>query len=222
MFIAVQKRLTIETYYFRKLSLKARNLVVSYILQGAAYPLIGTFVNAYIWRTQGNIISVAAYNIGNFISLPIFFYLNGVLLKRFKLSILYLIGASLSASAAVFVVYFKSFNPVNYLFYGLMYGVGFGLYWANRNYLTFKETESENRNYFIGLNFSIDTLTGIVIPGVTGWLLVVGQNLGLYNIESSYKVMIIIAFVLNFLSGFIVYKDQYEGPVIDKIFHKHA
>lgn len=95
-----------EVNHFKSLPQKARDLLVSYFYFGATYPLIGTFINAFIWRKQGDIISLAFYNIGNTIMLPIIFYFNGHLLKKFKITHLYFFGAILTALIPIMVVFF--------------------------------------------------------------------------------------------------------------------
>ena len=206
-----------EINHFKSLPQKARDLLVSYFYFGATYPLIGTFINAFIWRKQGDIISLAFYNIGNTVALPISFYLNGLLLKRFKITHLYFIGALITALIPITVVFFPKSSVWSYLIFGLLFGTGYGLYWANRNYLTFKQTESHNRNYFLGLNFSLNMITGIVVPLIAGWFIFLASKFNIISLSQSYQITILFAFVLLFLSGLMVVKDEYQSPSISHI-----
>ncbi len=209
----ILNRLTKEKEHFQKLSVSAQKLAISYVLQGAAYPLVSTFINAFIWQQQQDPASVALYNLGNFVGLPITFYINGLLLRKFKINQLYFVGAILIAISAVLVIFYRQFQPIYYLTYGCIYGIGNGFYWANRNFLTLKETKSHERNYFIALNYSLDTVTSIIIPFIIGWLIVLWTN--------SYQVMIILAFLLFFGAGFVVLKNQYASPLVPFITIKH-
>ncbi len=209
MFIRINK----EIEHFQKLSESAQKLAVSYFLQGAAYPLVSTFINAFIWRQQQEPASVALYNLGNFIGLPLTFYINGLLLRKFKINQLYFIGAILTAISAALVIFYQQFSPIYYLIYGCIYGIGNGFYWANRNFLTLKETKSHERNYFIGLNFSVDTVTSIIIPFIIGWLIVLWSN--------SYQMMIVLAFLMFLGAGLVVLKNHYASPVVPFIFVKN-
>jgi YQGE family putative transporter len=201
-----------EIKHLQILSAKARRLILSYTFQGAAYILIHTLINAYIWRYEGDIIAIIKYNFGNFISLPVAFYLNGILLKKIRINNLYLIGSCLVGFGAMLVVSFSKFFP-SYLLFGLIYGLGSGFYWANRNYLTISQTESNNRNYFIGLNFSLDTITSIIIPFLAGWFIFFGNQIG----SRPYIIIILIAFLLLLLAGIIVNRDEYSQPEINKM-----
>ncbi len=206
-----------EINHFKSLPQKARDLLVSYFYFGATYPLIGTFINAFIWRKQGDIISLAFYNIGNTIMLPLIFYLNGHLLKKFKITHLYFFGAILTALIPIIVVFFPKTTAWSYLVFGLLFGTGYGLYWANRNYLTFKQTKSHNRNYFLGLNFSLNMITGIVVPLIAGWFIFLASKFNIISLSQSYQITILFAFVLLFLSGLMVVKDEYQSPSISHI-----
>lgn len=202
-----------ELSHFRSLPQKARDLLISYLYFGATYPLIGTFVNAFIWRKQGDIVSLAFYNIGETIMLPIAFYLNGYLLKKFKITYLYFFGAILTALIPITIVFFPTTTAWSYLIFGLLFGVGYGMYWANRNYLTYKETASHNRDYFLGLNFSFNTLTGIFVPLIVGWFIFFVPFKG-------YQISMLFAFVLLLLAGLKIVKDEHQPPEISKIIIK--
>lgn len=216
----ITKFIAAEKNYFYSLPQKAQSLIISYLLQGAAYPLLSIFINAYIWRSGENITSVALYNLGMFTTLPVIFYLNGFLLRKFKITALYFFGCSIITFGAICVIFFSKFNPLYYFLYGCFYGIGMGFYWANRNFLTLQETQSSNRNYFIGLNFSLDTLTSILVPFIAGWFIVLGNYLGLYTITQSYVVLIIFAFILLLSAGLIVLKNQYVTPEKSGLFLK--
>jgi len=199
-----------ELSHFRSLPQKAKDLLISYLYFGATYPLIGTFMNAFIWRKQGNIVSLAFYNIGETIMLPIIFYLNGYLLKNFKITYLYSFGAILTALIPITVVFFPTTTAWSYLVFGLLFGIGYGIYWANRNYLTYKETASHNRDYFLGLNFSFNTLTGIFVPLIVGWFIFFVPFKG-------YQISMLFALVFLLLAGLKIVKDEHQSPEISHV-----
>jgi len=199
-----------ELSHFLSLSQKARDLLVSYLYFGTTYTLIGTFMNAFIWRKQGDIVSLAFYNIGETTMLPLIFYFNGYLLKKFKITHLYFFGAILTALIPITIVFFPTTTALSYLVFGLLFGVGYGMYWANRNYLTYKETTSHNRDYFLGLNFSFNTLTGVFIPLIIGWFIYFVPFKG-------YQISMLFAFVLLLLAGLKIVKDEHRSPEISHV-----
>lgn len=209
-----------EIKYFYTLPQSARRLLLSYLLHGAASPLVTTFINSYIWRREGEILPIAFYNFGNYVALPIIFYINGILLKYIKINKLYILGSCSIALSSLLVIFFTKLDPIYYFLYGFVYGIGNGFYWANRNYITLKGTESGNRNYFIGITFSLDIITSVAVPFLIGWFLISGQSLGITSIESTYKLMVLISAVLLFFSGLTVYKGTYENPEFKNIMVK--
>ncbi len=198
-----------ELEHFRALPQKARDLLLSYFYFSASYPLITIFINAFIWKKEGSITSLALYNIGNTIMLPIIFYANGLLLKKFKSNFLYFFGAVMTAVIPAIVILLPQMNSFSYFVFGFLFGAGYGMYWANRNYFTYQETASHNRNYFLGINFSANTITGILVPITLGWFI--------YLVPQGYQISIVFAFILLFLSGLKVVRDRYQSPTISHI-----
>lgn len=206
------KMLKKEIDHFRNLPVKLQQLLLSFFFYSAAYPMISVFINAYIWRNDSNLISLTILRLGQFVSVPFFFLLNGFLLKRYKIGTLYFFGSVVIAISALLITFFKNASLANYLFIGVMLGLGAGLYWSNRNYLTLKETDENNRSYFFGLSFSISTIIGLIVTFLIGWLIVFGL---------SYQILFFVAFVLIILSGYEVLKNSHNNPSIGSFFVVH-
>lgn len=210
----IKARMSIELEKFKLLSPKARNLILSYFFQGASNPILGTFMNAFIWKIEGDFYSVAMFNLGNTIGLPITFLINGLLLRIYHIGVLYTFGSITLGLAVILVVVLAKIGIVNYLIFGIIFGVGYGLYWSNRNYLTLRQTKTHNRNYFLGINFTIDTATSIAVPFLVGWFIYLGGKVGM----ETYLINAVIAFLLLTVSGFFVLKGKYETPSVARVF----
>jgi YQGE family putative transporter len=202
-----------EISHFKNLPKKAQTLLISFFFYSTAYPIISIFVSAFIWRNNYNISYLIYFRIGQFLIVPLSFLLGGILLKIFKINLLYFIGALLIAISSVLIIFLKNDTVVGFLTMGVLLGIGAGLYWVNRNYFTLKETNDENRNYFFGLLFSFATLIGLIVTLLVGWLIVFGM---------SYQLLIAIAFILIFFSGFIILKGDYETPKIGRLFIRNS
>jgi len=198
-----------EISHFKNLPKKAQELLISFFFYSAAYPMISIFISAFIWKNNNNISYLIFFRIGQFFITPLAFLLGGILLKVVKIDTLYFIGALFIATSSVLIIFLKNNSALAFVYMGILLGIGAGLYWVNRNYLTIKETNEENRSYFFGLLFSFATLIGLIVTLLTGWLIVFGM---------SYQLLIVIAFVLIFFSGFIVLKSNHETPKIGKFF----
>lgn len=198
-----------EISHFKNLPKKAQTLLISFFFYSTAYPMISVFISAFIWKNNNNISDLIFFRASQFLVTPFAFLLGGILLKVIKIKTLYFIGALLIAVSSVLIIFLKNDSPLAFVYMGLLLGIGAGLYWVNRNYLTMKETNDENRSYFFGLLFSFATLIGLIVTFSVGWLIVFGI---------SYQLLIIITFILIIFSGLTVFKNDHETPKIGKLF----
>ena len=198
-----------EILHFKNLPKKAQELLISFFFYSTAYPIISVFINAFIWKNDYNISYLIFFRIGQFLVVPLAFIIGGILLRVAKINTLYFIGAIFIAVSSVLTIFLKNKTIVDFLIMGIILGVGTGLYWVNRTYLTVKETNDDNRSYFFGLLFSFTTLIGFVVTLLVGWLIVFGL---------SYQLLMASAFILIIFSGLVVLKMDLESPKIGRLF----
>lgn len=218
MFQRIAKRLKTEKLHFDSLGDVVKHLLLSYGLYLVSYPIIGIFINAYFWRQTEDITLIAAYNLGFFIALPLGFYLNGLLLKRVHILKLYWIGTVLQGVAAFLAIFMPTLSFDKVLAYGLIYGIGGGLYWGNKNYITLKITKGRNRLYYNSLESSIDLIINIVMPILLGWIIVFGEHVHLYTPDSAYRVLMVATLFMLGLSGYILQSADIYSEKITNIF----
>ncbi|MBU0976302.1 MAG: MFS transporter [Patescibacteria group bacterium] len=206
-----------EINHFYKLRTSARKLLSSYILIGVASSALLTFIDAYIWRDTNDAVAVALFNLAFFIVLPVGFYINGLLLKRFLIGSLYRGGLIIIGLTITLLIFYSRCTYPFVIVYGFVYGLGQAFYWANRNCLTLEKTRDSDRNYFSGLELSVDTLINIVFPALIGWMIVLGQRFDLYSIKVSYLILAIVGMYLLVKAGNIVVKERYNNPKIGSL-----
>lgn len=214
----ILSRARIEYRHFVSLSTDARKVLISYAFFLVTYPMIFVFVNAYLWRDSGDINTLIWYNLANFVGIPLGFYLNGLLLRHFHIKKLYALGALLQGVAPLLVIFSPATSMLHLVVYGFLFGVGGGFYWANKNYLTLKATRGSNRIYYNSLERIVDLSAAIVAPVVAGYLIIAGEGLGLYSIESGYRVTILLALLLLVISGAIVASANIGDMQASKLF----
>lgn len=197
-----------ESLHFKSLPQKAQNLIVSFFFMSVSYPILGTFMNAFIFKNTNNILVFILYFLGQFTGLTLAFFLNGILLKKINIKYLYFVGTFLLGIITLLMVFFVGHSFKEFFIYGIIFGIGGGLHWGNRNYITLNETHEKNRNYFVGLNYSLDILTSVMISFVVGWLLVWGL---------SYQALMSLVFIFLFISGYIILKSDYQSPSINRL-----
>jgi YQGE family putative transporter len=189
-------------------------MILSYALYLAAYPLIATFMNAYLWRSSGNLWSIVVYNLGYVIGIPVAFYINGKLLAKCHVLKLYFFGALLQAITPCLVLYFPSNGLTGLFVYGCMYGIGAGLFWGNKNYLDLQITRGTNRVYYVSIGQIFDLLMNVIIPMMAGWFIVLMTPAYITLSFTAYKIIMIVAFVLLFFSGLVMQLTSIKQIVI--------
>jgi len=216
------QRVATEKQHFDDLGEVVKHLLYSYVLYLISYPIMGVFINAYFWRQTQDITLIAAYNLGFFIALPVGFYINGLLLRSMHILKLYWLGAVMQGVAAFLAIYIPSLSFTTVLVYGLIYGIGGGLYWGNKNYITLKITRGRNRLYYNNLESALDLVINIVMPVIVGWLIVFGEHSYPYSAELAYKILILLAVILLCISGYILQSANIQSEKITDITIKHA
>ncbi len=200
----IARRIKIELSHFIALPETARLLTLSYFLRSIAYPLMSIFTGAFIWRTSSDITLLIVYYLGNFLALPTMFSVNRLLLKRIALQNLYLLGTILAGFGPILVIFQRHETLLSYFLYGCLYGIGSGLYWANRNFLTLTHTTSQIRSYFTGLQFTLSTLASMIVPPLAGWLVVFTPN--------GYEILVITASLIFLTSGLVIRRTTFAQP----------
>ena len=77
--------------------------------------------------------------------------------------------------SGVSMVFMMSLDEINYfglVSAGLIMGMSFGFYWANRDYLVIATTTDRARNFYYGFETFTYTLTAAIVPVIIGWYLV--------------------------------------------------
>lgn len=206
-----------ELKHYGAMPHKTRVLVASFALRSIASPLFSLFINSFIWRSTSSFSNVAIYNLGFFVFLPLGFLVNGLLLRRMRITVLHLIALFISTITVLLVVFFSGTHTWHFLVYGLLYGFGSGIYWANRNYLSYQETKKEQRNYYFSIISVIESLIVLVATFFTGWAIEFGDYTDLYTPTTAYWVFSVLASIILILSGLIILKTDFKSPKVGKI-----
>jgi YQGE family putative transporter len=93
---------------------------------------------------------------------------------------------------------------------GLIMGMSFGFYWANRDTLVLDVTDDGNRNYYYGLETFLYTIIAVVMPFAIGWF-IHAQN-GEAQVHKAYLEIVGIAFCITILASLICLRGRFENP----------
>lgn len=191
-----------------------RILLITNLIYAMVLPVLDIFVGAYIMRGTQNPSLVAFYQLAVYTGIPLTFLFNGFLLNRFKIANLYSLGMLLSGLSMIFMMTLKEMTMVGVGAAGLIMGVSFGFFWANRDFLALDTTNDSNRNYYFGLETFFYTLTFIVVPFVIGWFLGLSDKLEWFggNMSFAYQMVTAGVIVLTILSSVVIHQEKFRNP----------
>ncbi len=202
-----------EYDFFLSMPRDMRVLLITNIIYALVLPVIDIFVGAYIMRSSDEPILVAIYQLAAYTGIPLTFLINGFLLNKIKIAHLYSFGMLLSGVSMVFMMTLGEVDAPGVAIAGLIMGMSFGFFWANRDFLALNTTNDENRNYYYGLETFFYTLTFIIVPVIIGWFLISsGRWSWIGNIGNAYKIVTLVVFLLTIFSSIIIHREKFSNP----------
>ena len=142
--------ITKERAAFNVFGADAKRMLFINLIYHLAFPFIIVFGSAFVLRvTGGNNALAIIYNWGFFIGLIIGYLLNGQLMKLgINIRPLFVVGMMLSVVPLSILMFFGREAGYGVILYGTAMGIGNGIYWSCRNFLTMLVTTDANRNFF--------------------------------------------------------------------------
>jgi len=196
------------------------NLIYAFVL-----PVIDIFVASYIMRNSNDPSKVMMYQLAIYTGIPITFFINGFLLNTVNIKKLFSLGMLLSGVSMVYMMSLDEISYTGLISAGLIMGMSFGLYWANRDYLVLATTTDKTRNFYYGLDTFFYTLTAVIVPIIIGWYLMNGSDSTTNeSVNSGYRVVTGVVFIFTILASIVFHFGDYEKPRNEKFlyfkFHK--
>jgi MFS transporter, YQGE family, putative transporter len=180
-------------------SANARKFIASNLLFSLFGPFYLIFSNTFIFSsTKGNLEMNLLYCIFNFAGIIAGFVTTGYASARIHIKLLLLGGAWLCFLTIVlmFTMPQRNMSWVGISFYGTFTGLGVGIYWSARNYLTLVLTNKTNRDFFSGIDFIFISLGRVITPFVIGIYIGSGIKMGWFSPAFAYQSTLLLAFLL--------------------------
>lgn len=202
----------------------AKILILTNVIYAFVLPVIDIFVASYIMRNSNDPSKVIFYQLAIYTGIPITFFINGYLLNRVNIKRLFSLGMMLSGVSMVFMMSLEVINYFGLVMAGLIMGMSFGLYWANRDYLVLATTKDRTRNFYYGLETFFYTIIASIVPVIIGWYLMTGNGESNEGINSGYRVVTGVVFIITIVASIVFHFGTYEKPKSEKFlyfkFHK--
>jgi len=209
---------------FKDFSRSAKILIATNVIYAFVLPVIDIFVASYIMRNSHDPAKVMFYQLAIYTGIPITFYINGYLLNKINIKRLFSLGMILSGVSMVFMMSLDEINYFGLVSAGLIMGMSFGFYWANRDYLVIATTTDRARNFYYGFETFTYTLTAAIVPVIIGWYLVSGNGESNEGINTGYRVVTGVVFIITIIASIVFHFGKYEKPKSEKFlyfkFHK--
>lgn len=207
-------KLTRELQFFNEHPRGMRVLLLTNLIYALVLPIIELFIGAYIMRNSSDISLVVVFQLALYTGIPATFMINGFLLNKIHISKLYSFGMLLSGISMTAMMMLKNLDTVGVFAAGLIMGLSYGFFWANRDYLALATTTDKNRNYYYGLETFFYTLTFIIVPFCAGVFIATTQKLEWFagNVNVAYYFLTGFVFILTVIASLLVHKGNFTNP----------
>lgn len=208
------QKLVHEVKFFQSHPLGMRTLLLTNLIYALVMPIVELFVGAYIMRNSEDISLVVIFQLAVYTGIPLTFMINGFLLNTFPIARLYSLGMLLSGVSMFAMMSLNNLDTVGVFFAGLIMGLSYGFFWANRDFLALNTTKDGNRNYYYGIETFFYTITGIVVPLAAGAFIATTEKNAWFggNVNVAYYVLTAGVFMLSVFASVMVHQGQFQNP----------
>ena len=207
-------QLTKELSFFKGHPLSMKALLLTNLIYGMVTPIIELFIGAYIMRNSEDISLVVIFQLAVYTGIPLTFMINGFLLNYLPISRLYSLGMLLSGVSMTAMMMLNNLSTFGVFMAGLIMGLSYGFFWANRDFLALNTTKDGNRNYYYGIETFFYTVTGIGIPLLAGGFIAATDKGGWFsgNVNVAYYIITAFVFALSAFASVLVHNGQFQNP----------
>ena len=208
------EKLAHEYRHFLSYPRDMRILLLTNLIYAFVLPVIDIFVGAYVYRNSRDPTMVVIYQLAAYTGIPFTFLINGFLLQRVNIKWLYSAGMLLSGVSMAVMMSLGELSMAGVGVVGLIMGMSFGLFWANRDFLALSTTNDSNRNYYYGVETFFYTNTYVLVPFIIGWFIAGTGEWGWFGGDpnTAYRIVTGFVFLLTIFSSIVVHLGQFENP----------
>ncbi|MBU6219011.1 MAG: MFS transporter [Bacteroidetes bacterium] len=191
-----------------------RVLLLTNLIYGLVGPIIELFIGAYIMRNSSDISLVVIFQLAVYTGIPLTFMINGFLLNRIKIAWLYSFGMLLSGISMFAMMLLQQLDTMGVFLAGLIMGLSYGFFWANRDFLALNTTNDGTRNYYYGIETFFYTITGILVPLAAGAFIGATDKNGWFggHVNTAYYILTAIVFVMSTFASILVHRGEFVNP----------
>ncbi len=185
--------------------------IVSYNSFNFANGLVGSFLNILFFNA-GNIVTVIEYQLAYQISQLLSFVLSGIMANYIPTKFIYSLSSPLRAVSLIGSVLIGGIF-MNQLFFGLVYGISSGLFWAGNAIISMEVSRGKDRLAFLSLNSTVAYIASLVSPIIGGVALQITPFTGTMRYVTVFATTAALL-VYSGASGFYLNVKEREHPRI--------
>jgi YQGE family putative transporter len=191
-----------------------RILLLTNLIYGLVGPIIELFIGAYIMRNSSDISLVVIFQLAVYTGIPLTFMINGFLLNKIKIAWLYSFGMLLSGISMFAMMLLQQLDTMGVFLAGLIMGLSYGFFWANRDFLALNTTNDGSRNYYYGIETFFYTITGILVPLAAGAFIGATDKNGWFggHVNTAYYILTATVFVMSMFASILVHRGEFVNP----------
>lgn len=212
-----------EYTYFKQQIPNMKILLLTNMIYAFVLPVVEIFVGAYVMRSTSDPVMVAYYQLMMYIGIVATSFINGFLLKKIPVKILYAAGILVSGISMFVMMIIQSLGVAELGIAGFLMGAASGFFWTNRYLLSLNNTTDDNRNYFFGLESFFFTIASIGVPLVIGAFLsqIDGKEMFsiIININRAYQIVTGMVVILTAIACIVLWKGKFENPKEKNFLH---
>jgi YQGE family putative transporter len=203
-----------ELNFFNSHPKGMRILLLTNLIYGLVGPIIELFIGAYIMRNSSDISLVVIFQLAVYTGIPLTFLINGVLLNKIKIAWLYSFGMLLSGISMFAMMLLQQLDTMGVFLAGLIMGLSYGFFWANRDFLALNTTNDGTRNYYYGIETFFYTITGILVPLAAGAFIGATDKNGWFGgqVNTAYYILTATVFVMSMFASVLVHRGEFVNP----------
>lgn len=208
------KKLIKELNFFSSHPKGMRILLLTNLIYGLVGPIIELFIGAYIMRNSSDISLVVIFQLAVYTGIPLTFMINGFLLNKIKIAWLYSFGMLLSGISMFAMMLLQELDTMGVFLAGLIMGLSYGFFWANRDFLALNTTNDGTRNYYYGIETFFYTITGILVPLAAGAFIGATDKNGWFggHVNTAYYILTATVFVMSMFASILVHRGEFVNP----------
>jgi YQGE family putative transporter len=208
------KKLIKEFNFFSSHPKGMRILLLTNLIYGLVGPIIELFIGAYIMRNSSDISLVVIFQLAVYTGIPLTFMINGFLLNKIKIAWLYSFGMLLSGISMFAMMLLQQLDTLGVFLAGLIMGLSYGFFWANRDFLALNTTNDGTRNYYYGIETFFYTITGVLVPLAAGAFIGATDKNGWFGgqVNTAYYILTAIVFVMSMFASILVHRGEFVNP----------